>query len=119
MEARLETPTRRRWREVISRYADSEDPEYRRSDQRSYVQDSAVKLSFSDRQGTRVERAVVLLNVSESGLMIKQPQNIAVRTKVQVDVTIGEARFVLWGCVAHVTQTIGGFKIGIELQFAD
>ena len=119
METRLETPTRRRWREFVSQYVDSKGSEYRRSDQRSYVEIGAVTLSFDDAQGAPIAHVGHLLNASDGGLMVKQHQSIPARTKVQVEVAIDEVTFVLPGRVAHVTQTVGGFKIGVELEFAD
>jgi uncharacterized membrane protein len=116
---RLETPTRRCWCAVISRYADSEDPEYRRSDQRSYVEIGAVQLSYADAEGITVVRMGRLLNASEGGLMVKLVESIPAKTEVQVEVAIDDVAFTIPGRVVHATETVGGFKIGVELEFAD
>jgi hypothetical protein len=118
VETRLETPTRQRWREVLSAYAGPEEPGRRRTDERYYIALGSVKLAF-EQDGAPVERTGRVLNASEGGLMIKQYEGIPPETLLQIEATIGEESFALAGRVAHCTQTVGGFKVGIELKFAD
>ena len=118
VETRLETPTRQRWREVLSQYADVEQCGQRRTDERYYIALGSVKLAFEE-DGAPVERTGRMLNVSEGGLMIKQYQDVPSDTQLQIEATIGEESFALAGRVAHCTQTVGGFKVGIELKFPD
>lgn len=118
METRLETPTRQRWREVLSPYADPEESGHRRNDERYYIALGSVKLVFEE-NGAPVERTGRVLNASDGGLMIKQYQDIPSNTQLQIEATIGEESFALAGRVAHCTQTVGGFKVGIELEFPD
>ncbi len=119
METHIEIPTRQRWTELLAQLGESEKPDYRRSNQRSYVQFGAAKLSFDDEQGTPVVRTGRLLNASDDGLMVKQYESIPDETELRVEATIGDEVFALTGRVIHATQTVGGFKIGIELRFTD
>ncbi len=119
METRIEIPTRQRWTELLAKFAESERSDSRRGNQRSYVQFGAAKLSFDDEQGTPTGRTGRLLNASDSGLMVKQYESIPEETEVAVEATIGDEVFALTGRVVHTTETLGGFKIGIELRFAD
>ena len=118
VETRLETPTRQRWREVLSQYADVEQRGQRRNNERYYIALGSVKLAFEE-NGASVERTGRVLNASDGGLMIKQYQDIPSDTQLQIEATIGEESFALAGRVAHCTQTVGGFKVGIELKFPD
>jgi len=118
VETRLETPTRQRWREVLSQYADVEQCGQRRNNERYYIALGSVKLAFEE-DGAPVERTGRVLNASDGGLMIKQYQDVPSDTQLQIEATIGEESFALAGRVAHCTQTVGGFKVGIELKFPD
>ena len=119
METRLETPTRKRWREIIAPYADSGGAEYRRNDQRAIVEFGAVRLSFVGPNGARVVHTGRLLNASDAGMMVRQNQSIPARTRLQIEVEIDQVKLALSGSVVHVTDTVGGYKIGVELLFAD
>ena len=119
METQVETPTRERWREVLSQYSESDRGDHRRCNQRAYVQFGVAKLSFDDEQGMPDVRTGRLLNASHGGVMIKQYQSIPAKTELQIEATIGDETFALAGHVVHATETLGGFKIGIELRFTD
>lgn len=118
METYLEVSTRQRWQEILSHCAELEKRGPRRSDERRCVEFGAVRLVF-EQDGTPVMRYGRLLNASEEGLMVKQYRDIPSAMPVRIEVTIGDESFTLRGEVAHCTQTIGGFKVGIELQFTD
>jgi hypothetical protein len=118
VETRLETPTRQRWREVLSPYAGPEEDGHRRTDERYYIALGSVKLAFEE-NGVPIERTGRVLNASEGGLMVRQYEGILPDTQLQIEATIGEESFALAGRVAHCTQTVGGFKVGIELKFPD
>jgi hypothetical protein len=77
-----------------------------------------VKLTFEE-GGAPIVRTGSLLNASDSGLMVKQHKEIPCYTKVQIELTVGDEVLALTGRVAHATQTVSGFKVGIELQFPD
>lgn len=59
------------------------------------------------------------LNVSRRGVLLRVRERIADHTPVVVQMMLVDERIVLLGRVTHCTETVGGFKIGIELRFAD
>lgn len=119
MGVRLEAPTRQRWLQVLAQHAAPEDLGIRRTDLRHSVEFGAARLTFEDERGRSVERSGRLLNISEGGLMLKQSRRIPIQTDLRIEVTLGDDTLALIGRVVHATETLGGFKIGVELQFTD
>ncbi len=60
-----------------------------------------------------------LHNVSASGLMVKTSRRLPAQTPLWVEVWIADEKVSLAGQVIHTAQTVGGFKVGIELRFVD
>lgn len=116
MQTQLETPTQERWLEILSQQRVFEVPEHRRQNPRHDIECGAVALVFEE-LGAPVVRTGILLNASAVGLMIKQHKAIRTGTPVRVEATLGKESFLLTGHVVHSTQTIAGFKVGIELEF--
>lgn len=116
MHTQLETPTRERWLEILSSQGLLEVPEHRRQHPRHDIELGAVALAF-DELGAPALRTGILLNASAVGLMTKQHKPIRTGTPVQMEVTLDDKSFLLKGRIVHSTQTIGGFKVGIELEF--
>lgn len=60
-----------------------------------------------------------LLQVSGSGLMVRAfDGNFSRGQLLAIHALVGEDEAVLRGRVRHCTQTISGYKIGIELEFS-
>jgi hypothetical protein len=68
-------------------------------------------------EGRPVQRSGRLLNISPGGLMVKQREPIAGQTRVLVKIACDEGELALAGRVAHCTQTVDGYKVGVELLF--
>ncbi len=66
--------------------------------------------------GTR--RRLTLLNISNSGLMLKGETEIEEKTEVLIEINPDGNPFHVVGVICHCTQTLGGFKIGVNLKFA-
>ncbi len=75
-----------------------------------------VQLRFDD-QGTWVWRWLILNNVSNSGLMLKGETELTPGTRLVAEINPDGVPFYVAGVVMHCTQTVGGFKIGVNLQF--
>lgn len=118
METSFELTTHERWLEVLSQYACVEEQEYRRECSRRSLVFDDVKLAFEE-LGRPVVRGGKLLNASPSGVMIRQYKEIQACTLVMLSVALDEETLVLAGEVMHSTQTVGGYKVGIELRFTD
>lgn len=71
-----------------------------------------------ERDGQTVRRHLMLVNVSNSGLMLKGETELEVKSEVVIEVNTDGTPFHVVGVVRHCTQTLGGYKIGIHLKFA-
>ena len=118
MPTRFEASLRDRWRGLVARHAEATPREHRRRNQRHYVEFGSVTLRFLEK-GQPVEKTGKLLNVSRGGLMLKQYQEIDIGTKLQIDVLAGDDALTVAGRVAHCTETLGGFKVGVKLEFEE
>ena len=106
------------WQQIISRFPPDETPRHRRKHGRRGGSLGPVELAF-EQGGEAVTRTGTLLNVSPEGVMIKQQDKIEPGTTVVMKAIPWEEMVVLKGRVIHCTETVGGFKVGIELRFAD
>jgi hypothetical protein len=115
----LTTVSRERWQEILSQYVTPEiEPPIRRKTRRYGVEFGVVRLLYEE-NGDSAERIVSLLQASTDGMMIKNHKPIRTRTRLCMELTLGDDTVSLRGHVAHCTQTVGGYKVGIELEFAD
>jgi hypothetical protein len=60
---------------------------------------------------------LALLNASQEGLTTKGQTPITLNTEVVLELNPEGTPFAVRGRIAHCTETLGGFKIGIELRF--
>lgn len=75
-----------------------------------------VQLRFDD-DGILVRRRLILNNVSNSGMMLKGDTELTPGTRLVAEVNPDGVPFYVAGVVMHCTQTVGGYKIGVNLQF--
>lgn len=110
------------WLEMMSRHiAPEQEPAIRRGDQR-YNVDGMVTLALinADRHGLQTAvRTMPLIQVSESGVMVRSPSRLGEDTVVGMQAYLGDDTFALLGRVMHCTETIGGYKVGIQLAFME
>ncbi len=118
MEASLELATRACWLEALACQPLADGSEYRRQEQRHCLVISNVKLACEQCGHSAVLRGT-LMNASASGVLIRQRQQTAPGTLVVISIPLDAELLLLAGEVVHCTQTVGGYKIGIELRFAD
>ena len=77
-----------------------------------------MDLAFKD-EGIAVKRSGSVLNISPTGLMIKLLHRLTCDTRLVLRASIDEEDVLLRGRVIHCTATVGGFKLGIELEFPE
>lgn len=118
MPTRFETSLRERWRRLVARHAEAQPQDCRRGNERHYIGFGSARLWFEE-QGVRQERTGNLLNVSDGGLMLKQYKEIPIGVTLTLEVLIGDEALQVRGRTAHCTQTLGGYKVGVELEFDD
>ena len=113
----LATLSRDRWLEVLADHVTPEtEPPIRRMSDRSRVEFGVARLLYRE-DGVAVDRTITLLQVSAEGLMAKSPKPVPGATRLRVEVTLGDSVLALIGQVAHCTQTVGSYKVGIQLVF--
>jgi hypothetical protein len=118
MATTLEWTTNEKWQSIVARCAAENPPEHRRKDERVVPGPQRAYLAFED-EGIALKRSGTVLNISPTGLMIKLFHKLTCGTRVVLRATIDEEDVLLHGRVIHCTATVGGFKLGIELEFAE
>ncbi|MFQ5806250.1 MAG: hypothetical protein ACE5I3_07365 [Phycisphaerae bacterium] len=110
---------RDRWLEILSRCVSPEvEPPIRRKSRRYGLRFGVVRLHYKE-DGTPRTLTASLLQVSADGLMARSHTPIPLSIPVWIEVTLEDDTFALLGQVAHSTQTVGGYKIGIHLRFPE
>jgi hypothetical protein len=114
----VETLTREQWEELVFRNSTKPPDEYRRGQARRDTAWEPVQLAFQ-KLGDSVVRNGKLMNASAGGVMVRLTENLDYGTMLVMRVIFADQPVVLVGRVVHCTETIGAYKIGIELQFGD
>jgi hypothetical protein len=122
-ETKVRPCTQQQWREAVEKHADLDiDASWRRTNERFSVGigNATIVLSKPAQLGAgNVVRDAILLNISADGLMLKAQTNLPEDIGVGINLAMGDDTFTLVGRIAHCTQTLGGFKVGVELKFSD
>lgn len=116
MPAALTITRRVEWEALLKRFAVLEPPDRRRKAARHALEGALVEMAYA-KEGCPRTRTGRVMNASVTGLMVRWPERIAEGEVVLARVSVGGAQAVLSGRVAHATETVGAFKIGIELAF--
>ncbi len=115
----LKLLTRQQWIDFLARHTEGRsEPLLRRRSPRYTIPHGVIRLSYPQDRRVVVE-TTSLLQVSEVGLTIKTRKEVPMDAEVRVEALMEDQPFALNGVVIHSTQTIGGFKTGVKLRFAD
>ena len=93
---------------------------YQRRHKRSEVEYGQARVEFGPDPETRHVRRtehLTVMQVSPDGVMLRGYEDVPSGTAVTLFVRIEEDCVNLRGVIRHTTMTLGGYKIGIELQF--
>lgn len=96
------------------------EEDFRRRTPRYGVVYGEVRIEFhphNDPAQPLVRRSAPVYDISVDGLMARCLKPIAPHTRVLLHIAIGQEQAALRGVVRHSTQTIGGYRVGIELLF--
>lgn len=112
---------RKRWARIVERSGfPPEDPLVRRKSARYAVETHKVVKVVIDPDCVAPGRpgAVLcsVLNLSHEGVMLRSDVEIRPRTRLAVEWPKDDEVLTLPGVVRHCTQTVGAFKVGIELR---
>jgi hypothetical protein len=112
----VEKTTSAGWEALVAKYPERATPEHRRQQRRRNTAIGTVQAVFKQ-EGRLHVRAGKVLNVSPRGVLVLQREDVSWGTKVVLQVRLGNTEALLFGKVAHCTETVGGFKVGVELRF--
>ncbi|MBU0638845.1 MAG: PilZ domain-containing protein [Planctomycetes bacterium] len=119
-QTELRPITRERWLQCLDEFAGEVAPPFakRRFDRFSTA--AYAKLVYTRRLGERKSAMVVtgaLLQLSEEGIMLRTNEPVPIHTSAAVELHLGDEPVVVLGTVRHCTDTVGAFKVGLELSF--
>lgn len=119
-------PVRRsKWCDLIDRtFAAESEPPVRREARRYSVEFGEVRMVFvlEDENGDPTGPQAIstpLMQVASDGLMVRGHREIPIGTQMAMEVAFEGVEVVLLGKIAHCTNTVGGYKIGISLEFPE
>ncbi len=120
---RVRPLSRSQWEQALRRLDLLPGPDNaRRRHPRYGVAYGEVQIEFhpdNDPSLPTVRRSAPIYDISAGGLMARCLRPIPPATAVRLHVTIDDRDVLLVGRVRHSTQTIGGYRVGIELIFED
>lgn len=106
------------WRRFLARTVAPHSERDARRAVRRYPFAMPGQLLFT--QGDRERREdFAIIQVSVVGMMGVIREEIPWHEKVSIEINPEGTPLLLWGRARHCTATIGGYKLGIELRFAD
>lgn len=106
------------WSKVVSAASLAEmEPKVRRTTRR-YSCDGEIKVS-GEIEDEPFRETWILLQVSMTGISARAPREVPDATKVTIRWQWGSQELLLRGRVMHSTQTVGGYKVGVRLDFPD
>ncbi|MCG8404880.1 MAG: PilZ domain-containing protein [Phycisphaerales bacterium] len=104
------------WERFLRRTVETQfKPDVKREVPR-YPYQGEAKLIIVDGEDSSTRRLSVV-NISLEGLTAKGNTEIPIGTKAFVEMNPEGTPFVMAGEIVHCTETLGGFKIGIRLNF--
>ncbi len=106
------------WLRFLSRAVEVECKSDPKRNSRRYPFYGDVKLIFGPEDDTRT-RSLSFINISADGITLKGSSEMPVDSRVVIQLNPEGSWFALAGRVIHCTGTLGGFKIGITLEFCD
>jgi hypothetical protein len=117
----LEYTPQNRWMAMVARIVEL-DVEgmrrrlYQRQNKRYDLEWGQARVEYDVASGRPPEHLTVM-QVSPGGVMLRGFGEPAPGTGVTLQISLDEESAVLRGIIRHVTQSLGGYKIGIELLF--
>ncbi|MBI5866004.1 MAG: hypothetical protein HZB38_16165 [Planctomycetes bacterium] len=121
MSDAIETISQQRWIDLVARYGSPGNHDIRRyrADQRYDIEWglAEVKVDGREREPNSPPLTMTLLEVSPAGVMLRSFENYPRETSMSLHIWIGEDEVWVRGTVKHSTLTLGGFKLGLQLEF--
>ena len=108
------------WRVLLSQHivVPEVEPPVRRLQRRYCLLWGSWRLHYHGPGGEPVEASTLLLNAALAGVMVRSRRELPLNLAVVLTFCADDQECALPGVVAHCTETVGGFKLGIRLRFA-
>ena len=111
-----QTLTRNEWCDIVANIVKPEtEPPIRRSCRR-YTMDGEARGTWRDAKRA-YKRTWRVLEISTGGLTLKSYDAVPIDTDIELVVNLNGIPFALRGRIMHSTQTLGGYKLGVQLLF--
>ncbi len=109
--------TQDEWQRTLAGVVEAEfEPHYRRQHRR-YAVTGEVK-AVGEMDGQPFKKTWPLLEASAEGLTAKATSEFLVGTSLILQIHLSNSSLTIRGRIKHCTQTLGGYKLGIHLQFS-
>ncbi|MBI5763420.1 MAG: PilZ domain-containing protein [Planctomycetes bacterium] len=110
--------TEHRWRQFLAVRVAADFERGTRRSWRRYPIVGEVKAQYQIDDQPR-KRSWDILSGSARGLTIRSDEEVPLGTKIALQIHLEEGAFPAAAVVKHCTQTVGGYKLGIQFVFAD
>ncbi|MBN2561397.1 MAG: PilZ domain-containing protein [Phycisphaerae bacterium] len=110
--------TFQRWSTLLKQVVAPEFESDARREYRRYHISGDLKVTFV-RDGQEYKRSWDLLEVSLQGLTARANNEASLGVSLEIRLDVAGHRVRARGKVVHCTGTLGGYKVGIELDFPD
>ncbi len=105
------------WRKILAVRVSADFERGTRRSWRRYPIVGEVKAKFQIDDQPR-KRSWDIISGSARGLTIRSDEEVPLGTKLTLQIHLEEGTFPATAVVKHCTQTVGGYKLGIQFHFA-
>ncbi|MEK6644760.1 MAG: PilZ domain-containing protein [Planctomycetota bacterium] len=109
--------TELQWRKILAVRVSADFETGTRRSWRRYPVVGEVKAHYQIDEEPR-RRSWDIMTGSARGLTLRSEDELPLGTKLSLQVVLEEGTFPAMGVVMHCTQTLGGFKLGVQFNFA-
>lgn len=112
--------TRQEWADIVAQFSGGRRTPNIKRRQPRFDAGGFARLFCKRRDGAREEQVCLrcsVLEKSNAGITLRCQDWLHERTDVAVELLLDDRPVVLLGRVVHCTQTVGAFKIGVQLKF--
>ncbi|MBU0596180.1 PilZ domain-containing protein [Candidatus Bipolaricaulota bacterium] len=110
--------TRDYWRRYLKRAVTLQESRDARRSSKRYPLSISGEITFKAEH--RIKRgSIAILDVSAGGVEGLTKEDVPLQADIRIDMAPEGTVFAVLGRVVHSSPTLGGYKLGIELSFAD
>jgi hypothetical protein len=106
------------WRRYLKRAVTLQETRDARRSSRRYPLSISGQIAFNAEHRTK-QCEIAILDVSTGGVEAVTKEDIPLHADVRIEMAPEGTPFAVLGRIVHSTPTLGGYRLGIELSFAD